>query len=147
MKTTFINFETYLKSINEKLEIIFKQTVIESDTNATKLWFIKKKRLNTQKYFQICAQLSDHISQIQLTPKRNDNSSKLINPNAFPEIIINMGLYKCKNSLILTATKLERHIQDLINRLVTKSKTAITFKKDVADLRKLRENKKRPASI
>jgi hypothetical protein len=139
IKTASADLETHLESIDEKLEIIFEQTVAESDTDAAERRLIKEERLSTQRCLQICAQLSDHISQIQLTPKRSGSSPGPIDPDAFPEIVTNVGLHECKNSLILTAAKLERHMQDLMDRLVTKSKTAMASEEDVADLGRLRE--------
>ena len=62
-----------------------------------------------------------------------------IDPDAIPERVTNEGLQECKNSLTLTAARLERHMKDLMDRLVTKSKTAMTSEDDVADLVRLRE--------
>ncbi|KIW87200.1 uncharacterized protein Z519_12102 [Cladophialophora bantiana CBS 173.52] len=133
------DLEAHLESIDEKLEIIFKQTMTESDADATEVRLIKEEQLSTQRCLQICAQLSDHINQIQLTPKRSSSSPGIIDPNTFPERVTNVGLEECKNSLIRTAAKLERHIQDLMDRLVTKSKTAMTSEDDIADLARLQE--------
>jgi len=113
--------------------------VTESDSDAAERRLIKEEQLSTQKCLQICAQLSDHINQIQLMPKRSGSSLGLNDPDALPVRVTNMGLQECKNSLILTAAKLERHMQDLMDRLVTKSKTAMTSEEDVADLARLRD--------
>ena len=111
----------------------------ESDSDAAELRLIKEEQLSTQKCLQTCAQLSDHINQIQLMPKSSGSSHGTIDPDAFPERVTNVSLQECKNSLILTAAKLERHMQVLMDRLVTKSKTVMTSKEDVADLARLRE--------
>ena len=119
--------------------MIFEQTIIESDSDATERRLTKEELLSTQGYLQICAQLSDHISQIQLTPKRSSSSPGQINPDAFPEKVTNTSLQESKNSLIFTTAKLEWHRQDLMDRLMTKSKTAMTSKEDITELTRLRD--------
>ena len=86
--------------------------------------------MSAQKCLQICAQLSDHINQIQLTPEL---------PDTLPERLTTEGLQECKNSLNLTTAKLESYMKDRIDRLVTKSKTAMTSEEDLADLIRLQE--------
>jgi hypothetical protein len=95
--------------------------------------------MSAQKCFQICAQLSDHINQIQLTLMRSSSSPGPMDPDTLPERLTTEGLQECKNSLILTAAKLERYIKDLIDQLVTKLKPAMTSEEDLADLVRLRE--------
>jgi hypothetical protein len=62
-----------------------------------------------------------------------------MDPETLPERFTTEGLQECKTSLILTAAKLERFMKDRMDRLVTKSKTAITSEEDLADLARLRE--------
>lgn len=100
---------------------------------------IKEERLATQKCLQICDQLSSHISQIQLAPQRGANSSGLMDSDAVPDRIANEGLQECKNSLALTVAKLEKHMKDLIDRLVVKSKTSMNSDEDIADLARLQD--------
>ena len=139
IKTATADLEAHLESIDEKLETIFEQTVIESDSDAAERRLIKEEQLSTKRCLQICAQLSDHINQIQLMPKRSGSYPGTIDPDAFPERVTNVGLQECRNSLILTAAKLERHMQDLIDRLVTKSKTAMASDEDIANLARLQD--------
>jgi hypothetical protein len=113
--------------------------VTGSDSDATELRLIKEERMSTQKCLQICAQLSDHINQIQVTPERSGSSPERLDPDTISERLTINGLQECKNSLALTAAKLERHMGDLIDRLVTKSKTATTSEEEFADLARLRE--------
>jgi hypothetical protein len=139
IKTANDDLEAHLQSIDEKLETIFGHTMTESDSDATELRLIKEERISTQKCLQICAQLSDHINQIQLTPRRSGSSSGTIDPDALPERLTIEGLQECKNSLFLTAAKLEGYMKDLIDRMVTKSKRAMTSEEELADLVRLRE--------
>jgi hypothetical protein len=98
---------------------------------------IQEERLSTQKCLQICAQLSEHIHQIPLASERNGSPGG--DPDTMPERITINGLQECKNSLALTAAKLERHMSELIDRLIVKSKAAITSEEEAADLARLRE--------
>ena len=111
----------------------------DSGSDATELRLIKEERMSTQKCLQICAQLSDHIDQIQLTHKRGGSSPGPMDPDALPERLTIEGLQECKNSLILTTVKLEGYMKDLIDRMVTKSKTAMTSEEELVDLVRLRE--------
>jgi hypothetical protein len=130
LKTATDDLEAHLQSINEKLETIFSSAVPESASDAAELRLIKEERMSAQKCLQICAQFSDHIDQIQLT-------SEL--PDTLAERLTTEDLQECKNSLNLTTAKLESYMKDRINRLVTKSKTAMTFEEDLADLVRLQE--------
>lgn len=87
--------------------------------------FIQEEQLSTQRCLQICAQLSDRIDQSRLTHQSSSGSPGFANPDTLPERLTNMGLQECKDCLALTASKLEKHMQDLMDRLITKSKTAI----------------------
>jgi len=49
-------------------------------------------------------------------------------------------LQECKNSLNRTATKLERHMNNLINQMVTKLKTTTVSEEELRDLARLRED-------
>lgn len=139
IETATTDLESHLQSIDEKLEIIFEQTVTDSDSDVLERRLIKEEQLSTQRCLQICASLSDHINQIQLTPKRSGGSPGPVDPDAFPEIVTNAGLQECKNNLALTTAKLEKHMQDLMDRLVTKSKVLMTSEEAVADLTRLRD--------
>ena len=111
----------------------------ESGSDATEQRRIKEERLSTQRCLQICAQLSDHIDQIQLRPTHSSTSAGIDVPDAFPEKVTNVGLQECKDSLKLTAAKLERHMQNLMDHFVTRSKKTMVSSEDVADLMRLRE--------
>ena len=139
IKTVTADLEAHLESIDEKLDSIFEQTVTDFDSDAAERQLIKQEQLSTRRCLEICAQLSDHISQIQLPPKRPGSTSGTIDPDTFPERVTNVGLQECKNSLVLTMARLEGHMKDLMDRLVTKSKTAMTSEEDVADLARLRD--------
>ncbi|KNG86556.1 hypothetical protein ANOM_004895 [Aspergillus nomiae NRRL 13137] len=139
IETAKLDLESHLESIDGKLEVIFGQTVTAFDSDALELRRIKEERLSTEKCLQICAQLSEHIDQIQLSTKRSDSSPGPDDPDAFPERVTNEGLEECKNKLAVTIARLEKHMQDLIDRLLVKSKAAMTSENEVTELKRLRE--------
>jgi hypothetical protein len=139
LQTTTADLEDRLESIDEKLEMIFKQSVPETDSDAAELRSIKEEQLSTRRCLEICAQLSDHINQIQLGPKGSSNGSGPNDPPTFPERVVDIGLQECKNSLTLAAARLEKHMQELMDRMVAKSHTKMSSKEDVAELAKLQE--------
>lgn len=108
----------------------------ESSSNASELRLIKEERLSTEKCLQICAQLSNHINEIQLRPKRRSSSPEPNDLDTLPERVTNEGLQECKNNLDQMTAKLERHMQDLVDRLLKNSTT--TSQEDFTDLARLR---------
>ena len=139
IKTATDDLRAHLESIDEKLEIIFTQTTTDNNPDATELKLIKEERLSTQNCLQICDQLSDHINQIQLTSKRGASSPGPVDSDGVSERVMNEGLQECRNNLTITAARLERHMKDIIGRLVTKSKTTMTSEDEVAGLARLQE--------
>lgn len=111
----------------------------QSGPDAAELQSMRDERLSTEKCLQICAQLSDHIDQIQLISDRGDASHGSDGLNTSPENVTNEGLQECKNSLALTARKLEKHMQDVMNRLLSQSKTTVSSEKDEQDLARLQD--------
>jgi hypothetical protein len=108
-------------------------------TDAAEIRSLKEERLSTEKCLQICAQLSSHIDQIQLMSDEAGSSQGLGGAEASPEWVTNEGLQECKNSLAATATKLEKHMRDVMDRLLAKSRTAISSDEDARDLSRLRD--------
>jgi hypothetical protein len=102
----------------------------ESASDTAELRLIKEERMSAEKCLQICAQLSEHINQIQLQPEQSET---------LPEKFTAEGLQECRNSLNITAAKLEGFIKARFDRLVTKSKTTMTSEEDLADLARLQE--------
>lgn len=138
IETAKADLEAHLESIDGKIECILGQTVAESNTNASELQLVKEERLSTEKCLQICAQLSDHIDQIQLTPKHGGGSPGPNDQDSLPERVTNDGLQECKNNLSHMTTKLEKHMQDLMDRLLSNSTTTMTSQEDFTDLARLR---------
>ncbi|KAK0712048.1 hypothetical protein B0H67DRAFT_586872 [Lasiosphaeris hirsuta] len=131
IKVTTANLEDRLEIIDAKLETIFQRTVSDSDEDAAELRQIKEDRLSTQECLQICVQFSQHIDQIQVpNARRAQRSPGLVDPGA----VTSQAFQECKEKLNTTAAKLEENMQSLIDRLVKKSKTAMSDEAEAAEL-------------
>jgi len=115
------------------------QSTIGSGSDATELRRIKEERISTQKCLQICAQLSEHINEIELTPELSGNAPGAMGPDTLPKRLTANGLEECKTSLALTSAKLDRHMKELVDRLVTESKAGASSEEHLADIARLRE--------
>lgn len=115
------------------------RAVPDSTEDAEELQRIKEDRLSTQKCLQICAQLSKHIEQIQLSARDGTKTSRNMSPSSVPDRLFDEGLEECKASLATTAQKLETHMKDLIDRLLAKAKSATPSDDDLVDLARLRD--------
>ena len=129
-----VNLEERLAIIDAKLESIFQRSVPDSDEDAAELRQIKEDRLSTQKCLQICVQLSHHIDQMQsqVPPPtgRPRRDARLVDPG----LVTNQTVQECKEKLTTTAARLETNMQNLIDRLVQKSKTAMLDEDQAAEL-------------
>ncbi|KAF4179090.1 hypothetical protein CNMCM7927_002145 [Aspergillus lentulus] len=128
-----------LESIDRKLEQLAEKGVAHSSSDAAELDSLRQERLSTEKCLQICAQLSSHIDQLQLMSDEAGPSRGSVGAEASPEMVTNEGLQECKKSLAVTAAKLEKHMRDVMDRLLSKSETAISSNEDAQDLSRLRD--------
>jgi hypothetical protein len=132
IQTATDDLEARLETIDEKLEALMTRTATSSET--TDLQRIKDERSSTQKCLLICAQFSKLIDQLHVIP--TDGSSR--GADAIPEKITSDGIRECKVSIEQTITKLERHMQDILDRMTSKSSTTMT-QDDASYLVRLRE--------
>lgn len=139
IETAKDDLETHLESIDEKLQEIIGRTVTESESDTTELRLMKEERLSTEKCLQICARLSEHIEQIQLTNTQTESFAEFADIHTSSETITNEGLQECKDSLTHTATKLENHMRNLMDRMLARSRTNMTSQDDMTDLARLRD--------
>ena len=139
IESTTDDLEAHLESINENLEKLVGKNASGSSTDAGELQLMEEERLSTQKCLEICQQLSNHIAQLQRSPKTGKGSAESVETCSVPERVTNEGLQECKESLFNTAAKLENHLKILMERIMTKSKTVTTTEEDIEDLRRLQE--------
>lgn len=121
------------------MEQLSKKDGTQSGLDTAELNSLKEERLSTEKCLQICNQLPSYINQIQLISVEAGPSQGSGGAKTSPETVTKEGLQECKNSLAMTATKLESHMRDIMDRLLTKSRSAIFSEEDTQDLSRLRD--------
>ncbi|RYO89146.1 hypothetical protein DL764_008618 [Monosporascus ibericus] len=142
IKNASADLEDHLKSIDEKLESTFSRAADESDEDAIQMRQMQEERSSTQQGLAICAQLSAHISRIQplLAADRGQRSADArAMPPAVAERITREGLEECQDTLSNTANRLQKHLNSIMDRLMAKSKTALSSPQDAAELGRLQE--------
>lgn len=139
IESTTDDLEAYLESIKENLEKIVGKNTSGPSTEAADLQLMEEERLSAQKCWEICQQLSNHIDQLQRSPKTGKDSAESDETCSVPERVTNEGLQDCKESLFNTAEKLENHLKILMERIRTKSKTVTASEEDIEDMRRLQE--------
>jgi type I site-specific restriction endonuclease len=133
IKTATDDLEAHLASIDEKLETVFARTATDSET--AELRHMQEERSSTQQCLLICAQLSEHISQIQLKPTIRSRESATESAGV-PERIAGGAMQECKLRLNQASAKLEEYMHDVIDRLMS---TTSMGQDDRGDLERLRE--------
>ncbi|KAK1763451.1 hypothetical protein QBC33DRAFT_598298 [Phialemonium atrogriseum] len=80
-----------------------------------------------------------HQSDSDQTHREQSQLSRIYRFRTLSERVTNDGLEGCRELLLHTTTTLERHMQLLMDQLMTKSKTTMISEDEVADLARLRE--------
>ncbi|KAF3027228.1 hypothetical protein E8E12_000140, partial [Didymella heteroderae] len=132
IKTATSDLEARLENIDEKLQSLVDRTT--SSSASTELQSIRDERSSTQKCLAICAQFAKHIDDLQLSsandlPRGSDN---------IPEKITSDGIEECRVSMGQTAARLESHMQDVLDRMMSNSSGTMT-QEDTRYLARLRE--------
>lgn len=133
------DLQAHLEAINEKLEVVLERTETDPSSDSGAVDQIKDEITSTQRCLQICDRLSEHISQIQIPRRPSDDSSGQADVEDIPESVMNKGLQECRDSLLSTSAKLERHMKDLMQRMLAKSSGMVASQDDLADLARLQE--------
>ncbi|KAJ5471370.1 hypothetical protein N7530_008727 [Penicillium desertorum] len=128
-----------LEVIDSKLVCIVEESETQSKPGAAELQSVKEERLGTEKCLQICAQLSDHIDHIKFMPDGGGASHHPDTLDIPPETVTNESLQECKNNFSLTASRLEKHMQDAMNRLLSQPIPTTSSKIDEEDLARLQD--------
>ncbi len=89
---------------------------------------------------QVCAELSSHIAQPHRTAKQSVSEEET-SSTPTPQKIYSDGLQECVDSLTRTAGKLAGHENDLFDRLLDKTRTAVASEEDHAILSMLRDQR------
>ncbi|KAL3469208.1 hypothetical protein BJX99DRAFT_265401 [Aspergillus californicus] len=130
-------YESFVQDAKDDLECriedIDAKIRDQSGYDAAYLHTLREERLSTEKCLQICAQFSSYIHQIRMISDEAGTSRGSIGTEESPHTITNECLQQCKNTLAGTSAKLEKNMQELMDRLLSKSKNAATSD-DVQDL-------------
>jgi polyhydroxyalkanoate synthesis regulator phasin len=116
-----------------------KNNLAQSGYDAADLHTLREERLSTEKCLQICAKFSSHIHEIRMISDEAGTSRGSIGTEESPHTITDECLQRCNNTLAEISAKLEKHMQEVIDRLHSKSKNAATSDEDVQDLLTLRD--------
>lgn len=120
IETATNDLEARLENIDEKLGTLVMRTA--ADTETTELQSIRDERSSTQKCLLICAQLSELIEQLKPTTAGGTSRDE----DTIPEKITSDGIQRCRTSMQETTAKLERHMQDILDRMMSRSVTTMT---------------------
>jgi hypothetical protein len=126
VETAKAELEVHLEAIDGNLEALLGKYVPMSDVDSSELRVIQEERQSAENCLQICSQLSDHISQVEVAPDGTPGFSGFSNPDNFPERLTSESLQERKRNLSLTRAKLEKHMRDLADRLLTISKSELS---------------------
>jgi hypothetical protein len=132
IKTATNDLEARLETIDERLEDLVARAVAGSE--ASDLQRIKDERSSTKKCLLVCAQFSKLIDELQPTLTL-DNSR---DADAIPGKITSDGLRQCRISMEQTVAKLESHMQNIFDHILSKSDASIT-QDEIKTLGRLRE--------
>lgn len=139
IKTATDDLQARVESIDEKLEAVVGRTVTETHPDAAELKRIQEERTSAQNCLKICEQLSRHIDQMQIVSQHDTSTSEPTHSNDFSRTLTNSGLEACKDKLNATIAQLEKHMKELTNRLIMKSRTAAVGEDEAMDLARLQD--------
>ena len=139
LNTAKADLQDHLERMDEKLELILSQNTAGSELDVSEVRQIKEERLSTEKCLQICAQLSEHINQFQITAKHGDSTGAAGDSSSIPEKITNEGLQECKESIARMTQQLASHEKQLFDRLMSKLDITSASQENAADIARWRE--------
>ncbi|KAJ3499708.1 hypothetical protein NLG97_g103 [Lecanicillium saksenae] len=140
LKTARADLEDRLEMIDDKLEHVLGQTLSSSPSaEACDVLQIREERQSTENSLQICADLSNHISRIQLAQARARSSTGQPQLSSVSEKITHDGLQECKDNLARMADKLAAHEKELFDSLVSKVASAGGSQESATDIVRLRD--------
>ncbi|KAH3996966.1 hypothetical protein HBH98_053670 [Parastagonospora nodorum] len=119
IETATNDLEARLETIDEKLEALIARTATRPES--TELQRIKDERSSTQKCLLVCAQFSKLLDQLQPIPKSGSSRDA----STIPDQITSDGIRECRISMEQTTAKLERHMQDILERMMSKAGTTM----------------------
>jgi hypothetical protein len=92
----------------------------------------------SSRVLRFCADLSDHIAQIEFTARHASVPTASAVADQIPDRITSGGLQECRQSLAATAKRLQGYEGKLFARLLDKSSSVLASDQDRTDLARLR---------
>jgi DNA repair exonuclease SbcCD ATPase subunit len=122
---TTTDLEDHLQKIDNKLDSFSLQDMRISDEGTAERQQMQEERDSTQQCLGICAKVSAHIDQLQPIVSENISTplptyqGPVATLNGFtPARIVTVDTFKaCKERLTSATTQLEKHLQNINNRL------------------------------
>ncbi|KAL7936458.1 hypothetical protein V8C35DRAFT_295543 [Trichoderma chlorosporum] len=142
LNSTKEGLEDRLERIDERLDTLLGgRSASESTPDTSEMMQIKEEKLSTEKSLAICAQLSMHISELQIQYARDSaaGTSGRTDRASISEKITHDGLKECQHSLSRMAAKLREHERLLFSRLTEKMKASSSTPEEAADIARLRD--------
>ncbi|TQV90532.1 hypothetical protein IF1G_10855 [Cordyceps javanica] len=133
------DLEERLGMIDDKLEQFLGQSLSSSSLEDGDVVQIREERQSTENSLQLCAELSDHITRIQLAQARARSGTGTSKPSSLSERITHDGLQECKENLARMADKLAAHEKELFSNLVSKMAHMGSSQEAAADIARLRD--------
>lgn len=124
--------------MDEKLGTILRRATTGTRSDSKEIQIIQDERQSAQKCLEICSQLSTHIDQIQIANSRSGESVDHASSDTLPEELTSEGLRKCQDTLNSTAVKLQRYMEDRLDRLIAQASEGMT-REDRTELARVRE--------
>ena len=136
--TTKADLEDRLESIDSKLEYMSDSITSFSGAETREVKLIQEERLSLQKCVEICAKLSTHIDQTQLSAELHPSQVESNGTGPLSERITSKALQDCKDSIDRATEELGSFEQELRTRFLNPPATTVASEREIAELARLR---------
>lgn len=129
-----------LDTIDGKLEaLIAGLPEFFSESEASEIRAMREERLSARLGLRLCSELADHIDQLQISLGSSSRDASPKSRATSSTKITRAGLQECKDKVLKTSLQLEENMQQVLDRIVEKSKASSALASDVTDLQDLRD--------
>ncbi|EWZ33803.1 hypothetical protein FOZG_13497 [Fusarium oxysporum Fo47] len=136
-RCTFSIVVTNINLVDGRLDSLLGSTIPKGDSEVIESNYAQGEWRSTQRCLRICAQLSQHIRQLELARIPGSQSAPYLrDAKSEAEKVFHKSLQKSMDSLESAATALREHMRDLLDRLATNSKMPVSSDEieDLTDL-------------
>ncbi|EWZ83156.1 hypothetical protein FOWG_13087 [Fusarium oxysporum f. sp. lycopersici MN25] len=131
------DLQAHFQSVDGRLDSLLGSTIPKGDSEVIESNYAQGEWRSTQRCLRICAQLSQHIRQLELARIPGSQSAPYLrDAKSEAEKVFHKSLQKSMDSLESAATALREHMRDLLDRLATNSKMPVSSDEieDLTDL-------------